>query len=192
MAGAAWATIPWRWSGRWPPTAFESLVATGVAVAEAAHGHAVHVDATGLAPGTDYRYRFTVGSYTSTVGRTRTLAEGSPERFALAVVNCQMLEGGQYGAYRNLVDEDLDLVLHLGDYIYEYPGGTAERTPSRPARWRRSTTTGCGTRPTRSTSTSRPPTPGSRSWPPGTTTRWPTTTWATCCRATPTPRPVGR
>ncbi|MBX3284592.1 MAG: PhoD-like phosphatase N-terminal domain-containing protein, partial [Actinobacteria bacterium] len=48
--------------------AFESLVATGVAVAEAAHGHAVHVDATGLAPGTDYRYRFTVGSYTSTVG----------------------------------------------------------------------------------------------------------------------------
>ena len=113
--------------------AFDRVVASGVAVAEAAYGHAVHVDAKGLEPGTDYHYRFTVGSYTSPVGRTRTLAEGSPERFGLAVVNCQMLEGGQFGAYRNLVDEDLDLVLHLGDYIYEYPGGTGERS-AKPAR----------------------------------------------------------
>ncbi len=112
---------------------FETVVAAGVAVAEAAFGHSVHVDATGLEPGTEYRYRFAVGDHTSPVGRTRTLATGSPERFSLAVVNCQMLEGGQYGAYRNLADEDLDVVLHLGDYIYEYPGGTADRAAA-PAR----------------------------------------------------------
>ncbi len=102
---------------------FDELVAAGVEVATAAHGHSVHADATGLPAGTDVHYRFRVGEHTSPVGRARTLADGSPDAFALGVVNCQMLESGSYGAYRHLVDEDLDLVLHLGDYIYEYPGG---------------------------------------------------------------------
>ena len=50
-----------------------------------------------------------------------------PTASASRVVNCQMFETGSYGAYRHLVDEDVDLVLHLGDYIYEYPGGHGER-----------------------------------------------------------------
>jgi alkaline phosphatase D len=102
--------------------AFTDVIRRGVTEAEPAHAHAVHVDADGLEPGTDYHYRFTVGEHTSPVGRTRTLPEGSPARFGLAVVNCQWFETGYYAAYRHLLDEDVDLVLHLGDYIYEYAG----------------------------------------------------------------------
>jgi alkaline phosphatase D len=114
--------------------AFSDVLASKLVKADAAHGHAVHVDAQGLEPGTTYWYRFRVGEQTSTVGRTATLPDGSPRSFGLAVVNCQMYEGGAYGAYRNLVDEDVDLVVHLGDYIYEYPGGTGEGRHSLPNR----------------------------------------------------------
>jgi alkaline phosphatase D len=109
---------------------FAKLVASGVATAEPKYGHSLHVDATGLDPATDFHYRFRVGEWTSPVGRTRTLAEGSPKRFALAVANCQMFETGAYGAYRHMVDEDVDLVLHLGDYIYEYAAIPGDRSPA--------------------------------------------------------------
>jgi len=112
---------------------FARVVRSGVATAEPDHGHAVHVDVDGLDPATEYHYRFRVGEYTSPPGRTRTLPDGSPARFALAVVNCQWLETGAYGAYRNLLDEDVDLVVHLGDYIYEYAGIPGPRM-AQPAR----------------------------------------------------------
>ena len=109
--------------------AFAKVVGAGVFTTTAAHGHSAHVDATGLEPGTDYHYRFHYADWTSPVGRTRTLPSGSPERFGVAVVNCQMFEAGRYGAYQHLVDEDVDVVLHLGDYIYEYAAGTSARSP---------------------------------------------------------------
>ena len=93
---------------------FSTVLASELVPAKAAHGHAVHVDAQDLEPGTTYWYRFRIGDQTSTVGQTATLPDGSPDSFGLAVVNCQMYEGGAYGAYRNLVDEDVDLVVHLG------------------------------------------------------------------------------
>jgi alkaline phosphatase D len=107
---------------------FTDVVAAGVATARPEAGHSVHVEATGLDPATDHWYRFDVGGWTSPTGRTRTLAPSgtSPDRFALAIANCQWLDAGRYGAYRHLVDEDLDLVLFLGDYIYEYPGERVE------------------------------------------------------------------
>ncbi|MEO6989752.1 MAG: alkaline phosphatase D family protein [Aquihabitans sp.] len=113
---------------------FSTLLAAGVFTTNPAHAHSAHVDVTGLEPGTSYAYRFRYGDWTSPVGQTQTLPDGSPERFAIAVVNCQMFESGRYGAYANLIDEDVDLVMHLGDYIYEYPFGEGDRKPM-PDRW---------------------------------------------------------
>jgi len=103
---------------------FSELVATGIATATTTLGHSLHVDATGLAPDTWYAYRFRVGDETSSVGRTRTFpaADTSPERLRLAVTNCQDYQSGRYAAYRDLAAQDLDVVLFLGDYIYETPG----------------------------------------------------------------------
>jgi alkaline phosphatase D len=103
---------------------FTQLVNRGVAVASAALGHSVHVDATGLEPDRWYAYRFRLGDEVSPVGRTRTFpATGaSPDQLRLAVTSCQDYGSGRYAAYRDLVAQDLDVVLFLGDYIYETPG----------------------------------------------------------------------
>ena len=109
--------------------AFAEIVRRGTTVADPRQAHAVHVDVTGLRPGTGYHYRFIAGGATSPTGRTKTLPDGAPDRFGLAVVNCQWFETGTYAAYRHLLDEDVDLVLHLGDYIYEFAGtGTGARS----------------------------------------------------------------
>lgn len=101
---------------------FTRMIASGVHTAEARHGHSVHVDAVGLDPASDVYYRFRVGDWTSATGRTRTLPDGSIDAFRLAVANCQMRETGRWAAFRHMAEQDLDLVVHLGDYIYEYPG----------------------------------------------------------------------
>jgi alkaline phosphatase D len=112
---------------------FSRIVAEGIATADPTQGHALHVDADGLEPATEYHYRFVVGDFTSPAGRTRTLpaAHSTPDRLALAVVNCQWYETGTYAAYRHLADEEVDLVVHLGDYIYEY--AAFGNRPSSPA-----------------------------------------------------------
>ncbi|MDC0673370.1 alkaline phosphatase D family protein [Nannocystis radixulma] len=101
--------------------AFADVVASGEAIAEPAFAHAVHVDATGLSSDSWYFYRFRVGEHTSAVGRTRTLPapDSAPERLRLASASCQRFTTGYYTAYAHLAAEDLDLVLFLGDYIYE-------------------------------------------------------------------------
>ena len=102
---------------------FTSLVGEGVVTAVPDEAHSLHVVAEGLDPATEYHYRFVVGEFTSPPGRTRTMpaAGETVDRFRLAVANCQWYETGSYAAYRHMADEDLDLVVHLGDYIYEYP-----------------------------------------------------------------------
>lgn len=86
--------------------------------------HSVHVEAAGLEPGRPYFYRFRVGDEESPLGRTRTLpAPGSlPERLRFALASCQHLEHGWFGAYQHMLREDVDLVIHVGDYIYESAG----------------------------------------------------------------------
>ena len=97
------------------------VVRRGAAVAPAALGHSVHVEVDGLEPGRWYWYRFRSGADESAVGRTRTLpAPGAPAdalRFAFA--SCQHYEHGYFTAYRHMAEDDLDLVFHLGDYVYE-------------------------------------------------------------------------
>jgi len=99
----------------------QKVVAKGTAMAEPAWGHSVHVEVSGLKPARWYWYRFTVDAGSSSIGRTRTAPETSArnDQFRFAFASCQHYETGFYAAYRHMSDEDLDLVIHLGDYIYE-------------------------------------------------------------------------
>ena len=106
--------------------AMTTIVASGVGTAVGALGHSVHVDATGLAPDTEYFYRFMLDDFETTPARTRTFAAPgtTPERFRFAFSSCQNWEQGYYAAYRDLVEQgDIDAFLFLGDYIYEYATG---------------------------------------------------------------------
>ncbi|MDJ0698962.1 MAG: alkaline phosphatase D family protein [Woeseiaceae bacterium] len=77
-----------------------------------------------LKPGTRYYYRFNVYGALSPVGRTRTLPDGHVERARFAVVSCSNFAYGYFHAYREIAStDDLDAVLHLGDYLYEYGMG---------------------------------------------------------------------
>lgn len=98
-----------------------TVVQEGTAIAPAAFGHSVHVEVSGLQPGRDYWYRFEVGSEESPIGRTRTApAVGAAlSEFKFAFANCQNYQNGFYTAYEHLAEEDIDLVVHLGDYLYE-------------------------------------------------------------------------
>ncbi|MFF0220023.1 alkaline phosphatase D family protein [Streptomyces vinaceus] len=107
--------------------AFSRVVARGTTTASAAADHTVKVDVRGLQPRTPYWYRFTAGGAVSPVGRALTTphpgADTPGVRFG--VVSCANWESGYFSAYRHLAARaDLDAVLHLGDYIYEY--GTGE------------------------------------------------------------------
>lgn len=127
--------IPVRWEIA-SDEQFDDVVADGSAVAESALAHSVHIDPTGLEPDTSYWYRFTVGDRVSPVGRTRTApAEGdSPERLRFAFASCQNMQAGHWSAYRNMADEDIDLLVFLGDYIYEEgPNDDSDRTYRSPA-----------------------------------------------------------
>ncbi|MEO1294630.1 MAG: alkaline phosphatase D family protein, partial [Cyanobacteria bacterium J06636_16] len=106
--------------------ALQNVVLTGTTIAPAALGHSVHVEIAGLEPGRTYWYRFEAGGEASPTGRTRTApALGTPlSQFRFAYANCQNYQNGFYTAYEHLAQEDLDLVIHLGDYIYE--GGIGE------------------------------------------------------------------
>ncbi|MEZ5355830.1 MAG: alkaline phosphatase D family protein [Bryobacteraceae bacterium] len=84
-------------------------------------GHSVHAEVEGLQPGRWYWYRFIVNGQASPVGRTRTAPDGPVEKLRFAFASCQHFEQGHYTAYKHMVQEDLDLIVHLGDYIYEGP-----------------------------------------------------------------------
>jgi len=98
------------------------VVARGVAAASPELAHSVHVEVNGLRPGHDYFYQFDMRDEESTVGHFRT----TPSRHELvrqvrfAFVTCQDWPSGFYTAYRDMIQNDLDLVFHLGDYTYEY------------------------------------------------------------------------
>ncbi len=100
---------------------FRQVVSRGTALATRELGHSVHPEIQGLEPGRWYFYRFRAGSAISPVGRTRTApALGEPTwRMRFAFASCQSWSSGYYTAYEHMSDEDLDLVVHLGDYIYE-------------------------------------------------------------------------
>jgi len=100
---------------------FERIVTTSDHAASASHDWTVNTEVAGLQPGTTYYYRFQALDRTSTVGRTRTAPDGGVEHLRLAVVSCSNYAYGNFHAYRHLARRaDIDAVVHLGDYIYEY------------------------------------------------------------------------
>jgi len=112
------------------------VVARGAVTTTSARDHTVKVDVGGLSPGTTYWYAFELDGVRSAVGRTRTLAAGASEYARLAVVSCANYPVGFFNVYAALaLRDDLDAVVHLGDYIYEYAdgdygtGATLGRTP---------------------------------------------------------------
>ena len=100
---------------------FENLVHSGTADARRAHDFTIKVDVRRLSAGQTYYYRFHTSDSQSVVGRTLTLPEGSVESVRLAVVSCANYPAGYFNVYREISKrDDLDAVVHLGDYIYEY------------------------------------------------------------------------
>ncbi|GAA3172612.1 MULTISPECIES: alkaline phosphatase D family protein [Streptomyces] len=105
---------------------FAQVVAHGTVRTAATADHTVKADVRGLRPATAYFYRFTAGGRTSPVGRTRTAPahDAAAGHVRFGVVSCANWESGYFSAYRHLAARaDLDAVLHLGDYLYEYKSG---------------------------------------------------------------------
>ncbi len=105
---------------------FARTVARGTVTATAASDHTVKVDVRGLRPATAHWFRFTAGDTLSPVGRTRTTppADATTPGVRFGVVSCANWESGHFSAYRHLAARaDLDAILHLGDYVYEYASG---------------------------------------------------------------------
>ncbi len=123
LGGMPDATVPVRWQVA-EDEQFARVVRSGEVLARPENAHSVHLELTGLDPGRDYWYRFRVGSYLSSIGRTRTAPEPGvlAQHLAMSFVSCQHYEQGYYSAYRALADDMPDLVLHLGDYQYENAG----------------------------------------------------------------------
>lgn len=110
----------------------QRVVARGTVTTSAATDHTVKVDVRGLEPDRDYVYGFTVAEQASPTGRTRTApaTDAAHERLRFGMVSCSNYTGGFFAAYRHLAArDDLDFVLHLGDYLYEYGNGADRYGP---------------------------------------------------------------
>jgi alkaline phosphatase D len=100
---------------------FRKVVRRGSVVATPELAHSVHPEIRGLLPDRVYYYRFRAAGHLSPVGRTRTTppAGSSPADLRFAFASCQAWQDGHYTAYDHMAEEDLDFVVHLGDYLYE-------------------------------------------------------------------------
>ncbi len=123
--------VPVYWEVATDP-ACAKVVRRGTEEAVREWAHAVHVEVGGLEPAREYWYRFKAGPYISPIGRAVTApAAGAPVKtLTMAVTSCANYQHGHFTAYTRMAQERPDLILHLGDYIYEYgkdeqpcPGG---------------------------------------------------------------------
>ncbi|CAM5607827.1 Alkaline phosphatase OS=Streptomyces chartreusis OX=1969 GN=CP983_30810 PE=4 SV=1 [Streptomyces chartreusis] len=127
---------------------FTRIARRGAAIAYPEFNHTVHVEVAALEAGRVYYYRFRAGTWISETGRTRTAPArtAAASSLTLAAVSCQAYTDGHYTAYRHLAQDDVDVVFHLGDYLYEYAvnsvGGYRNYTDrTLPALFNRETTT---------------------------------------------------
>ena len=113
----------WRLS-RWPD--LQDVVARGKAQAGPEHDFTVKVEVGGLDPATTYYYAFEAAGASSPVGRTRTAPSGPTTALRLGVISCAHWAHGFFNAYRHVAEREVDLVVHLGDYVYEGDESWAE------------------------------------------------------------------
>ncbi|MEU5773090.1 alkaline phosphatase D family protein [Streptomyces venezuelae] len=101
---------------------FRRVARRGTVTAHPEFSHTVHVEADHLLPGRAYYFRFRTGSWISETGHTRTAPHqgARPGSLTLAAVSCQAYHDGYFTAYKHLAQDDVDVVFHLGDYLYEY------------------------------------------------------------------------
>lgn len=121
LGGVAAPTVEVQWEVA-TDERFRSVVRRGIERTGADAGYAVHAEVAGLNPGTEYFYRFRAAGHLSPVGRTRTApAVGTlGAGMVMAFASCSQFEHGYFTAYRHLAADEPDLILHLGDYMYEY------------------------------------------------------------------------
>ncbi len=104
---------------------FASVVASGYATTDSDRDYTVKVIADGLQPGNAYYFRFAANDAQSPVGRTRTLPRGNLDQLVIAVASCSNYQFGFFNAYAAIADDPaVDIVVHLGDYLYEYDENT--------------------------------------------------------------------
>lgn len=117
-------SIPVRWSVA-EDERMQRIVRAGETLAEPQWSHSVHVEVGELRPNRPYWYRFAANGKASPIGRTRTAAAPAERLQALrfAFASCQQYEQGYYSALRHIAAEDIEAVVHLGDYIYELSWG---------------------------------------------------------------------
>src|SRR5215470_1867343 len=108
---------------------FTQLASTGTVTAVQTSAHSVHVEVAGLQSGREYWYRFRALGFISQVGHARTApAIGTSPTLTMLFASCSHFEAGYFTAYRRMAEEQPDLILHLGDYIYEGGAGSGVRT----------------------------------------------------------------
>ncbi|KAA0931963.1 alkaline phosphatase D family protein [Streptomyces apricus] len=106
---------------------FATVVRWGLAIAYPEYNHSLHIEIEGLDPGRVYYYRFKTGSWISETGRTRTApaTTAAAAKLTYAAVACQAYHDGYFTVHRHLAQDDVDVVFHLGDYLYEYAVNSA-------------------------------------------------------------------
>ncbi|SNT16148.1 alkaline phosphatase D [Ekhidna lutea] len=110
---------------------FQEIIKTGTVTTDPGRDYTVKIDVDGLSEGQKYFYRFHALGKSSMIGRTKT-ASIKPQNLMFGVVSCSNYEWGYFNSYGALAQENLDAVIHLGDYIYEYaPGGYGDTTLGR-------------------------------------------------------------
>lgn len=113
-------TVNWQIS---PDTTFNTILYSGLATSDSLLNYTIKIDVSGLAAGSTYYYRFSDNDSNYSVwGRAKTLPIGNVNNTKIAVMSCSSIFSGFFNAYKRLSErEDLQLLIHLGDYIYDYP-----------------------------------------------------------------------
>jgi len=124
LGGMPQRVIPVQWQVA-SDEGFRRVVQHGTEQPRPESAHSLHVELRGLQPGREYFYRFRAQGHVSPVGRTRTAPapDSRPDALLMAFASCSQYEHGLFTAYRRMAEEQPELVLHLGDYIYEHKAG---------------------------------------------------------------------